>query len=500
MKGISFSNLNLVLDFVYNRRVSVPKHELDSFLSVARELEINGLTEKGEKNKKAKIEKLEIPEFAEKVTKIEKLEIPGLAEKARMDKEVFKEEATSSQKMFVTSTSEISNSTVKRKRKVKEVEPEKKEQKIKKKTIKVQEEIKEDLDDDIAIVEETSNDRKEELFNTAEDTSSKSKRIKKKFPKVMHVKTPGAPVNQIEQKSGNGKRKANPAKQPMSDSEESSDNHASPIKLDEKSEIDSESNNNADPVAKKLQKLEKYFAKEAEKDKETFELIIKNLSQNLDGKGDDKETVSTNHVDDKSIKSNSKVATKKQVNKKPTTDNKSGAEPGKNENGKSNKNLATDKSVTKKKATNILTVDEPKTSSSSKLKEDSKEKNDFWNISWPPEKGAMIAVRHEKTFCLGKVESKVGREGNVKVSFMKPYTQANSTDDESAGGEYWVWPATPDVRTTEKDLVLGTGPIIEFITKVGENLEDDLYNLTNFQKLSKSAQKSKPILNDLPLV
>merc|ERR1712110_695029 len=47
IKGISFNDLSLALDFVYNRAVSVPKHNLQSFLNSAEELKINGLTRGG---------------------------------------------------------------------------------------------------------------------------------------------------------------------------------------------------------------------------------------------------------------------------------------------------------------------------------------------------------------------------------------------------------------------------------------------------------------------
>jgi len=80
LKGISFDDLSLVLDFVYNRKVSVPEERLKSFLDVVKEIEINELVQKVEKLLKSPDE----------------------------DESVFEGEGpTSSQKLCVSSTSEL---------------------------------------------------------------------------------------------------------------------------------------------------------------------------------------------------------------------------------------------------------------------------------------------------------------------------------------------------------------------------------------------------------
>jgi len=46
LKGVSFCDLQLVIDFMYNGEVRVAQDELNSFLSVAEDLKINGLSSK----------------------------------------------------------------------------------------------------------------------------------------------------------------------------------------------------------------------------------------------------------------------------------------------------------------------------------------------------------------------------------------------------------------------------------------------------------------------
>ena len=45
LKGVSYSNLQSVLNFMYHGEVSVAQEELNSFLSVAEDLRVKGLTQ-----------------------------------------------------------------------------------------------------------------------------------------------------------------------------------------------------------------------------------------------------------------------------------------------------------------------------------------------------------------------------------------------------------------------------------------------------------------------
>ena len=44
-QGVELSNLQSVLDFMYNGEANVAKEELNSFLALAEELKVRGLTE-----------------------------------------------------------------------------------------------------------------------------------------------------------------------------------------------------------------------------------------------------------------------------------------------------------------------------------------------------------------------------------------------------------------------------------------------------------------------
>lgn len=520
LKGIAFTDLSLIMDFVYSRKVSVPKHNLESFLSVARELEINCLVQKGEKSKECTSNKEKVGKEATSPQKVLVTSVPDLskpatkeAKKPKEEKKANVEDKKIKKKKLTTKeeTKEKNHHDVLIKKKKLKTNEETKEEStdavvIKKKKHKTKEELKEDSedDDDVAIVESNDPEKKaDESIPINDNSSNKIKKNKKLFPNVMHVKTPGSSNTKSEQKGTSGKRKSSAPKRSLPDTDDS-DKDSSPEKLDKNSDCDVPQGEIEDPVMKKMKKLEKYFAKEAEKDKGKFELIIQNLSQNLDTKQDSnkiKEVVSPTSGSEKTTKI-SKTSKKHSNNSvEDAINNTEDVRP--NEGNRSAKHSTNEKSSSKKKP--IPKIDEPRlTPNSKESKEESGNKNDHWNITWPPEKGTMIATLFEDAFSLGKVESKMGKEGTVKVSYMKPFRQANNNEEDGAGDEYWVWPAKPDVRPIQKDPVLGIGPIIEFVTKVGDNLEDDLYHLTNFQQLCKVSTNSKKGIHcdefDLPLV
>ena len=51
MRGLKSSNLSAIKDFMYFGEVNIQKEELDTFLSLADELQIRGLADSGENNK-----------------------------------------------------------------------------------------------------------------------------------------------------------------------------------------------------------------------------------------------------------------------------------------------------------------------------------------------------------------------------------------------------------------------------------------------------------------
>ena len=50
LHGVTYDNLILILDFIYNGEVNVQQEDLNSFMTVAEELQIKGLTNHGKKD------------------------------------------------------------------------------------------------------------------------------------------------------------------------------------------------------------------------------------------------------------------------------------------------------------------------------------------------------------------------------------------------------------------------------------------------------------------
>ena len=65
LDGINFSELNNVLDYIYNGEVNINQEDLDRFLQVAQKLEIQGLLNTKEKEMENKIELIDEPTILE---------------------------------------------------------------------------------------------------------------------------------------------------------------------------------------------------------------------------------------------------------------------------------------------------------------------------------------------------------------------------------------------------------------------------------------------------
>lgn len=61
LRGVSFQDISNVLDFMYNGEVKVAQEDLDSFLSLAEELQIKGLTNQDKDGLKKNVQNLEEP-------------------------------------------------------------------------------------------------------------------------------------------------------------------------------------------------------------------------------------------------------------------------------------------------------------------------------------------------------------------------------------------------------------------------------------------------------
>ena len=110
---------------------------------------------------------------------------------------------------------------------------------------------------------------------------------------------------------------------------------------------------------------------------------------------------------------------------------------------------------------------------------------------WPPEIGSMIAALYEDTFYIGKVCSKLAKDGSVNVDYMERYMSHQDKD------KYWVWPKKSEIYPTSQECVLGQNLRVELLWKdpgAEDGNNEAVYNLNNFEVLSKLATKSKKMM------
>ena len=79
LRGVSYSDLTAILDFIYNGEVNVAQEDLNSFLAVAEELQIKGLTNRDATNSSDH----QAPKKAPKVRPPPPLETPPVVKKAK---------------------------------------------------------------------------------------------------------------------------------------------------------------------------------------------------------------------------------------------------------------------------------------------------------------------------------------------------------------------------------------------------------------------------------
>jgi len=79
LRGVSYSDLTAILDFIYNGEVNVAQEDLNSFLAVAEELQIKGLTNRDAANSSDH----QAPKKAPKVRPPPPLETPPVVKKAK---------------------------------------------------------------------------------------------------------------------------------------------------------------------------------------------------------------------------------------------------------------------------------------------------------------------------------------------------------------------------------------------------------------------------------
>jgi len=108
------------------------------------------------------------------------------------------------------------------------------------------------------------------------------------------------------------------------------------------------------------------------------------------------------------------------------------------------------------------------------------------NVSWPPDKGSMIAVLYTDGFYIGKVIDEVNKYGNVKVSYMIRHKYAEKPNAHE--DQYWAWPDKRDIYDTAPESLLGENLRIEMVGKFDDK---GVYKLHDFEDMSRLANDSK---------
>lgn len=108
------------------------------------------------------------------------------------------------------------------------------------------------------------------------------------------------------------------------------------------------------------------------------------------------------------------------------------------------------------------------------------ETNDEDGLTWPPEKGSVIATLFEDNFYVGRV-LRISNENSAKVRYMERYKGKGASKNED---QYWVWPKIHETYETKEESVLGTNLIIEKDLKLS-NANDTIFELKDCDTWSK---------------
>merc|ERR1712156_6741 len=106
-------------------------------------------------------------------------------------------------------------------------------------------------------------------------------------------------------------------------------------------------------------------------------------------------------------------------------------------------------------------------------------------LSWPPEKGSIIATLFEDNFYIGRV-LRFEADNSAMVRYME---RSKKTKDED---RYWVWPENHETFQTAQESVLGVDLIIEKDGQLskGSEVVFELKDHETWSNLSKSCQAS----------
>lgn len=114
------------------------------------------------------------------------------------------------------------------------------------------------------------------------------------------------------------------------------------------------------------------------------------------------------------------------------------------------------------------------------------EENNEDGLSWPPEKGSIIATLFEDNFYIGRV-LRFEADSSAMVRYMERF---NSTQNTKGEDRYWIWPENQETFQTAQESVLGVDLIIEKDNKLSTNMNTvfELKDHETWTNLAKSCQ------------
>jgi len=127
-----------------------------------------------------------------------------------------------------------------------------------------------------------------------------------------------------------------------------------------------------------------------------------------------------------------------------------------------------------------------------KTKKEQEETKEVSELEWPPEKGEMVATLFEDAFYIGRVKSGLNRNSTVDVDYMERYRTEGKNIE--ATEKLWVWPPKVEIFKTYEETVLGIKPIIRPIEKFGK--AKAVFLLENYEKIYNLANSSRDAAED----
>merc|ERR1712156_1335537 len=107
-------------------------------------------------------------------------------------------------------------------------------------------------------------------------------------------------------------------------------------------------------------------------------------------------------------------------------------------------------------------------------------------LSWPPEKGSIIATLFEDNFYIGRV-LRLEQDNSAMVRYMERAKKSLNTTNEDRN---WVWPENHETIQTAQESVLGVDLIIEKDEKLSSKSET-IFELKDHETWTNLAQSCK---------